>query len=218
MIVIASNSTSLAMRWTRALRGKYRSCIISEKSALEESMSRLKPCVLLLDTTLPRLHVARDLRNIQRLSPSTKIIALATTPDPNEALAMLKAGAKGYCVHKISTAMLRKAVRAVMTGEFWAGRKVVAELIDNVIAAESRRRLPKETGVGLANLSPRQREIAAMVADGARNKDIAAHLGISEAAVKAHLGALFRKFNLSTRLELARLFAATTSHGAASSR
>ena len=63
--------------------------------------------------------------------------------------------------------------------------------------------------MSLDKLSPRQRQIAALVVEAARNKDIANRLNISEAAVKAHLGAMFRKFNLSTRLELARLITTT---------
>ena len=63
--------------------------------------------------------------------------------------------------------------------------------------------------MSLEGLSPRRRQIAALVVEAARNKEIANRLNISEAAVKAHLGAMFRKFNLATRLELARLFAAT---------
>jgi DNA-binding CsgD family transcriptional regulator len=64
--------------------------------------------------------------------------------------------------------------------------------------------------MNLDGLSPRQRQIAALVVQAARNKEIASRLKISEAAVKAHIGAMFRKFNLSTRLELARLFSFST--------
>ena len=209
MILIASNNPKLAMRLTRALRGKYVSCVVTEKSALEESLGGLKPSVLLLDVGLPRLRAGRELPNIQRLSPATKVIVLSGAHSSNEGTAILKAGAKGYCSHSISGTLLRKAIKAVTRGEFWAGRQIVSELIDKVVSADNYRKLPPEARMSLDRLSPRQRQIAALVVEAARNKEIANRLNISEAAVKAHLGAMFRKFNLSTRLELARLFAAT---------
>jgi two-component system, NarL family, nitrate/nitrite response regulator NarL len=213
MILIASHNTKLAMRWTRALRGKYVSCVITEKSALEASLRGLKPNLLLLDLGLPRLRPARELPNIQRLSPATKIIAMSDAHSSNEGSAILRAGAKGYCRHSISGTLLQKAIKAVIRGEFWAGRQIVSELIDEVVSADTNRKLPPKVGMSLDGFSPRQRQIAALVVEAARNKEIANRLNISEAAVKAHLGALFRKFNLATRLELARLFAALATGG-----
>jgi DNA-binding NarL/FixJ family response regulator len=213
MILIASNNPRLAMRWTRALHGRYVSCVITEKSALEESLRRLKPSILLLDIGLPRLRSARELPNIQRLNPTTRIIAMSDAPNSNEGTAILKAGAKGYCSQDISAALLQKAIKTVSGGEFWAGREIVSALIDEAVSVDSRRTHTEGAHIRLDTLSPRQRQIAAMVLEAARNKEIARRLKISEAAVKAHLGAMFRKFNLSTRLELARLFAATTLGG-----
>jgi two-component system, NarL family, nitrate/nitrite response regulator NarL len=219
MILIASHNAKLAMRWTRALRGKYDWCVITEKSALEESLCGLKPGVLLLDVGLPRLRAGRELPNIQRLSPATKVIVLSGAHSSNEGTAILKAGAKGYCSHSISGTLLQKAIKAVSRGEFWAGRQIVSELIDEVVSADNHRKPPAEVRMSLDRLSPRQRQIAALVVEAARNKEIANRLNISEGAVKAHLGAMFRKFNLSTRLELARLFAtlATVSTGSSQS-
>ena len=208
MILIASNSPKLAMRLTRALRGKYVSCVVTERSALEESLCGLKPSVLLLDVGLPRLRAGRELPNIQRLSPATKVIAMSGANSSSEGIAILKAGAKGYCSHSISGTLLQKAIKAVTRGEFWAGRQIVSELIDEVVSADNSSKPPTEVRISLDGLSPRQRQIAALVVEAARNKEIANRLNISEAAVKAHLGAMFRKFNLATRLELARLFAA----------
>jgi DNA-binding NarL/FixJ family response regulator len=205
MILIATNNAKLAMRWTRALRGKYVSCVIAEKPALEESMRGLKPKVLLLDVGLPRLRPIRELRNIQRLSPTTKIIAMSDTHNSTEGTAILKVGAKGYCSQNISTALLRKAVKTILGGQFWAGHKIVSALIAEAVSTNNHREPTPETRKNLDGLSPRQRQIAALVVQAARNKDIASRLKISEAAVKAHIGAMFRKFNLSTRLELARL-------------
>jgi two-component system, NarL family, nitrate/nitrite response regulator NarL len=218
MILIASNNPKLTIRWTRALHGKYPTCVITEKSAIKESLQGLKPSVLLVDVGLPRLRTARELPKFQRLSPTTKIMAMSSSANSKEALAVLKAGAKGYCPHGINGTILRKAVKAVLSGEFWAGRKVLSELIDEAISARTQKVPHTARLINADSLSPRQRQIAVMILDAARNKEIAEKLKISEAAVKAHISAMFRKFNLSTRLELARLLAATASRGATSSR
>ncbi|MGH7927936.1 MAG: LuxR C-terminal-related transcriptional regulator [Candidatus Binatia bacterium] len=204
MILIASNTPKLAMRWTRALRGKNATCLVNQKTALEESLSGLKPHVLLFDIGLSRLRVARELPTLQGLSPATKIIVISDSCSPGEALAVLKAGAKGYCSHDISCVLLQKAIRAVLRGELWAGRQIISELIAEMISPGNRRILPRED-TRLDGLTARRQQVAALILDGAGNKEIANRLSITEATVKAHVTGLFRQFNVGKRLELARL-------------
>jgi two-component system, NarL family, nitrate/nitrite response regulator NarL len=213
MILIATNNPRLAKRWSRALRGKYASCVVSHKPALTQTLSSLKTRVLLLDVGLPRLRTARDLPSIQRLSPPTKIIILSAALNTNEAIAVLKAGAKGYCDHRISGALLQKATRAAIRGELWAGRKIVSELVEEMISTENRRTLVSTGKISFDGLSPRKRQIAALVVEGIINKEIANRLNISEATVKAHVTGIFRRFKVSRRLDLERLFAAVPLNG-----
>ena len=214
MILIASNNPKLVTRWSRSLRGKYTSCVVSHKSALTQTLNSLKPRVLLLDVGLPRLRAARDLPSIQRLSPGTKIIVLSDTLRQNEAIAVLKAGAKGYCNHTISGALLQKATKAVIRRELWAGRKIVSELVEQMISTDNRRGILPTGKINIDGLSPRKRQIAALVVEGIINKEIANRLNISEATVKSHVTGIFRRFKVSRRLELERLFAAVQLDGA----
>jgi DNA-binding NarL/FixJ family response regulator len=206
MILIATSNPKLIARWSRALRGKYASCVVSQKSALTKTLSSLKTRVVLLDCGLPRLRAARDLPGIQRLSPSTKVIVLSNTPTINEAIATLKAGAKGYCEHGIRGTLLQKAIRTVLRGEVWAGRRMVSELIGAMVSADKHRKLLPKAKMSLDGLSARKQQVAALVIEGAGNKAIADRLNISEATVKAHITSIFRQFSVSRRLDLARLF------------
>ena len=208
MILIASNNQTLIKRWSRALGGKYASCVVSHKAALTQTLSSLKTPVLLLDVGLPRLRVTRDLPSIQQLSPGTRIIVLSDTLRTYEAIAVLKAGAKGYCDHRISGALLQKATGAVIRGELWAGRKIVSELVEEMISTDNRRRFVPTGNISFDGLSPRKRQIAALVVEGTINKEIANRLNISEATVKSHVTGIFRRFKVSRRLDLERLFAA----------
>jgi two-component system, NarL family, nitrate/nitrite response regulator NarL len=141
------------------------------------------------------------------LSPATKIIILSDAFNTNEAIAVLKAGARGYCGHGISGALLQKATRTVIRGELWAGRKIVSELVEEMISTDNRRRLVPTGKISFDGLSPRKRQIAALVVEGIINKEIANRLNISEATVKAHVTGIFRRFKVSRRLDLERLFA-----------
>jgi len=213
MILIASNNPTLVTRWSRALRGKYPSCVVSHKSALTQTLSSLKTRVLLLDVGLPRLRVARELPSILTLSPGTRIIVLSDSLSTYEAIAVLKAGAKGYCDHRISGALLQKATRAVIRGELWAGRKIVSELVEEMISTDNRRRFVPTGKISFDGLSPRKRQITALVAEGIINKEIANRLNISEATVKSHVTGIFRRFKVSRRLDLERLFVAVQLDG-----
>jgi hypothetical protein len=81
MILIASNNPKLVNRWSRSVRKKYPFYTVSQKTALIRAMSSLKPPVLILDVGLPRLRAARELPDIQKLSPLTKILEPLRQPE-----------------------------------------------------------------------------------------------------------------------------------------
>lgn len=140
------------------------------------------------------------------MSPVTKVIIFSDILNTNEAIAVIKAGARGYCGHGITGALLQKAIKTVLRGELWAGRQIVSELIDEMVSADKRKKLLPRAKMSLDGLSPRKQQIAALVVEGIINKEIANRLNISEATVKAHVTGIFRQLKVSRRLDLARLF------------
>jgi len=203
MIVIASNNPKLVNRWSRALQKKYQLYIVSQKSSLLRSIGNIKPRVLLLDVGLPRLRVVRELPDIQKLSPSTRILVLFESPTTKDGISVLKAGAKGYASQKLSAASREKSVNALIRNELWAGRRVLADLFAQLHSEHQRTASTHRPNTSLDGLSPRKRQIAELVSEGIGNKDISARMNIGQATVKAQLTEIFRHFRVTNRLQLA---------------
>jgi len=212
IVFIASLDTGARSKWRKALRNSFAVHERGGITGLDSVLRELKPAVLLLDLNLRRLSGINNLPSIQQLSPSTKIIVLTKVPNVGEELSALKLGAKGYSGKNISEDLLKKAIRLVQQGELWTGRKIIPNILREVLAANGKNG-ELSTGrprVPLEHLTSKKREIARLIAEGVTNKEIARRLNISEATVKAHLTAIFRKFAISNRTQLAALIAAET--------
>jgi DNA-binding NarL/FixJ family response regulator len=207
MVLIASPNMHVVRRWSQGLRGDFVTHAVEDAFALEQGMTLFKPPVLLLDLALLRSGRIKSISALQRLSLPTKVIVFSANPNDVEAISVLRAGAKGYCSRQIEPGMLKKAVGSVQKGEIWAGRKLIPQLIEELTArAETRqRRFSAELDGWFNLLTYRQRQIAALVSRGARNKEIATKIQMSEKTVKAHLTAIFRKLGVANRIGLALL-------------
>ncbi len=176
---------------------------VSRWESLDRTISRLNPGIVLLDAELLHSSGVTDLSIIRRISRKARIIVLSPSPNDIEALAGLRAGARGYCGRGIGTALLRKAVDRVREGEIWAERRLIPLLVELcVMPPEELSETAPRTDSRLALLTPREREIAWLIGAGATNRDIARRLLVSEGTVKAHLTAIFRKLGFSDRLQL----------------
>ena len=200
--------------WVQALQEKFAICEVAERRALERVVANLKPDVLVVDLALPGLRRVRGLRDIRRLNPSTKIIALTDAPAEEEGMLALKAGAKGYCAHTMKPEAFKKAVIAIRNGEIWAPRHLLRVLIAELVAlVDSRDIVDSRDNEAiqvmpdsrLKGLTARQRVVAHMISRGASNKEIGNRLNICERTVKAHVTEAFRNAGVSDRLHLALL-------------
>jgi len=204
-LVIASPVVESRRRWGRKLQEAFAICEVAERRALEQVTANLRPDVLILDLTLPNLGRVRGLPHIQQLSLSTKTLVLTDAPAEAEAIAALKAGAKGYCSRAIDPVQLKKAAQVLHKGEMWVQRKLIPSLVAELISLTERS--PRDAGADpqLEGLTARQRLVADLLTSGACNKEIASRLNIAERTVKAHLTEAFRNFGVSDRLKLALL-------------
>lgn len=205
VVLIASPIAGVRSQWSDGLEDRFPLYEVAERASLERSMTSLKPAILLLDLALPGLGGVEGTPSIQRLSPLTSIILMTSTSNDREGLAALKAGARGYCSLDMDPQLLKKAVSVVIKGEIWVARNVFAPLLEELTSLTERRHkeFPPNLDTRLDRLTPREREIAQLIGGGASNKEIAGRLNITEATVKAHLTAIFRKLGLSDRLGLA---------------
>jgi len=208
LVLVASSVVGLRRRCRQALDRAYSVHEVSERGELERSMVNRRPAALLLDLGLPGLGGPGGVVAIQKLRAATKIIALTAVPDEHEGIAVLKAGARGYCDREIDGLLLEKATDVVLKGEIWVGRKLIPHLLEEltVLTEQRRREAPGKSDDRLERVTPRERQIVDLLSAGASNKEIAKRLNVTERTVKAHLTAIFRKLGLAGRLQLA-LFA-----------
>src|ERR1700733_11800109 len=164
----------------------------------------LEPDILLLDLLMPRLPGLEALRAIMSKSPRVKIIMLTSTISTQQIIEALQIGARGILLKDSVAGDLSKALRAVLSGDYWIGGERVANLLTalNVLMKEAAAGPERKT----YGLTPRGLEVVTCIVEGCSNKDVAKQFSISEETVKRHLSNIFDKTGVSTRLELA-LFA-----------
>jgi two-component system, NarL family, nitrate/nitrite response regulator NarL len=180
---------------------------VSELRSLTRRLESFPPAVVLLDLDLPGLGRIAGLPSIRRTQPAAKILVRARCPEDGEAIAALKAGMSGYHARDIPSEVLAKALDVVQQHEIWISRRLVSHLLDELrAAAEARDPSPMEAGGRLQLITPRQRQIIALLSAGARNREIAQRLNLAERTVKAHLTVVFKELGVSGRVDLA-LFA-----------
>lgn len=192
-------------RWLKVLQRAYVVQEVADQSALRQQLAGMCPAVLALDLDLCSSDRAADILAIQKLSPSTRIILLSDDPNDQEGVWALKVGAKGHCRKDMPPLMLKKAVEMVLAEQIWVGRNVVPHILEELTALSVLRqqKAAATTDNYLERLTPREREVACLVGDGDSNKEIATKINVTEATVKAHLTAVFRKLGVSDRLRLA---------------
>ncbi len=161
-----------------------------------------------LDPGLPALE---QLAALRKSVGAARVIALATYPDNEEALALFSAGVRAYCNAHATAANLRQVADVVQAGGLWIGEALLQRLLAATSVAMARTPLAasaldtsgKASARRLATLTRREQEVAEKVAGGSSNKEIARQLAITERTVKAHVGSIFQKLNARDRLHLA---------------
>lgn len=169
--------------------GTLRECVAT---LAEESID-----VVLLDLDLGNERGADFFRRANELGYKGRVLILTGGVDPEEAARLLAQGAVGIFLKHNRPQLLSKSIRRVVAGEVWLDQSYVQALLKEVTQredAEQRR-----------TLTQRQREVLRGVFEGLANKEIASHLQVSEAAVKATLQQLFQKTGVRTRSQLVRI-------------
>jgi len=160
----------------------------------------LEPDVVLLDVHMPGGGGVEVIRRVAQTRPAVRFLALSVSDAAEDVIALIRAGARGYVTKSISGAELADAVRRVCDGDAVFSPRLAGFVLD-VFAAE----IPAaQVDPELDLLTPREREVLQHIARGYMYKEIAAQLGISAKTVEAHVSAVLRKLQLSSRHELSR--------------
>lgn len=164
------------------------------------------PDVVLLDVHMPDGGGLEVLRQIGADAPGTRFLALSVSDAAEDVIAVIRAGARGYVTKTISGADLADAVRRVNDGDAVFSPRLAGFVLDAFAGAVPAPAAGNEAD--LDQLTPREREVLQHIARGYMYKEIAQRLGISAKTVEAHVSAVLRKLQLSSRHELSRWAAA----------
>jgi two-component system response regulator NreC len=176
--------------------------IIGEASSAAEAMEaalRLKPNVILMDIGLPDLSGIDATREIKKRTPEVAIVALTIHEDEEYFFKMLEAGASGYVPKRAAPEELITAIRAAATGQVYLYPSLAKLLVRDFLDGGRAGTEPTSS-----DLTDREQEVLAYLAEGASNEEIAVSLVISPKTVARHRENIMRKLNLHSRAELVR--------------
>jgi two-component system, NarL family, response regulator LiaR len=160
---------------------------------------RLRPDVVLMDLVMPNLDGVGAMRELRQRVPGARVIVLTSFLDDERLLPAVRAGAAGYLLKNVQPQELARAIRTAAAGEALLDPAVAARLVEAL--EEDGRDTHAE------QLTPREREVLALIGRGYANKRIALELGIAEKTVKTHVGNVLSKLGVSDRTQAA-LYAA----------
>jgi DNA-binding NarL/FixJ family response regulator len=176
--------------------------VVGEAGDGEEAVRKavaLRPDVAIVDITMPGPGGIKTIERIRRAAPATRVLVLTMHDAPAYLRAALAAGAVGYVVKRAADSELIAAIRDVHRG-----RTVLdASLATQVVQSGVRRR-PAAGGPAASPLSPREREVLELVAQGYTNQQIADRFGLSVKTVETYRARLVEKLGLQSRAELVR--------------
>jgi DNA-binding NarL/FixJ family response regulator len=177
--------------------------VVGEAGEVAEAVraiEELEPDVVLLDVHMPGGGGVEVIRQATEGRPAVRFLALSVSDAPDDVISVIRAGARGYVTKTISAPDLVDAIRRVAEGDAVFSPRLAGFVLD-AFAGEL---APAQVDPELDLLTPREREVLQHIARGYMYKEIAAQLGISAKTVEAHVSAVLRKLQLSSRHELSR--------------
>ena len=171
---------------------------VTDGQALIRAVEELNPDLVLADVTMPLLSGLEAARRIKQAGAACRVILLTMHADQELAAEAFRAGASGYLVKTSPTAEMEEALREVLQGRTYLSRELRRNAGSSVAA---------EFGNAFDKLSPRQREVLQLIAEGLSHKAIAASLHVSVKTVEFHKYQMMEILGLRTTAELARFAA-----------
>jgi two-component system response regulator NreC len=175
--------------------------VVAESSDGREAVQQaetVKPDVVVMDIAMPNLSGIEAAERITALLPETRIVILSMHSDESYVLRSLKAGVKGYLLKDSAEGDLVDAIKAVHSGKAFFSPEISRMLVEDYMRETRNRRVEDSYEL----LTPREREILQMLAEGKSNKEIATALNLSLYTVETHRRNLQEKLNLHSFPEL----------------
>lgn len=200
VVLVCSTDDAVRRKWAAALGDSYR---VEPAAGFDQALQALRTLPVDLILVHRSMVNQAQLGELCRSRPGIKVFVLCDRPEDADGVVCLRAGCVGYANTYASSPRLRTAVELVLSGLAWVGKSLMQHLVQGVAPPPAKMERPGADNKAIKDLTPREREIAQLIAEGLPNNGIAARLGISERTVKAHLGAIYSKTGVGNRLALA---------------
>lgn len=171
----------------------------SEVDPAIELIREREPDVVLVDVHMPAGGGAQVIREVLATHPDTRFLALSVSDSPDDVIATIRAGARGYVTKSIAPRDLADAIRRIFDGDAVFSPRLAGFVLDAFATVPVGGVDPE-----LDQLTAREQQVLRLIARGYTYKEIGTELGISVKTVEAHVSAVLRKLQLSNRHELAR--------------
>ena len=166
--------------------------------AAVQMVEKHKPTVLILDLNMPRLHGIEVLRQTRTSSPHTRVMVLSMHNDEAYVIETLRGGAMAYILKGSESQEIARALAEVLAGRRFLSAPLSEWAINALVAK------PADAGDPLQAVTPRERMVLQLAAEGASNSEIAEKLFISPRTAETHRTNLLRKLGLQTQTDLVR--------------
>jgi len=201
-LVLADDHIIVREGLRRLLRNERGLKVVGEASNGLEAVSlvkEFKPDILVLDLMMPHLNGLQVIRELSRISPETRVVVLTMYADEPYIAEALASGALGYVLKDAGFKHLLRAIR-----EAYAGHRYLSPPLSERMIELYGLKAKRSSFDPYDSLTPRERQILQMTAEGSTSAEIAAHLSISPRTVESHRSNLLRKLRLKNHSELVR--------------
>ena len=204
-VVLADDQALMRMGFRMVLEAEEDITVVGEASDGTSALAQAKalhPDVILMDVRMPGMNGIEATERIAQECPSTRVLILTTFDLDEYAFAGLRAGASGFLLKDTRPAELAEAIRTVADGEAVVSPRITRRMLEMFAS-----HLPDDGSQAIdedpriASLTPREREILVLMAQGMSNSEIAAHLVVSATTVKTHVGNILAKLDVRDRVQ-----------------
>jgi two-component system response regulator DevR len=203
-VLLVDDSPIIRLGLRSALEDYADLTIIGEAGTAAEGVAavlKLKPDIVLLDVHLPDKSGLQACRELLKARPQTHVLILSSSESERNVSEALSAGARGYLLKDNDGATLAAALRNVAAGQSVLDPSLAGQVMNLV-----RNRGTPSAAEKLSQLSPQERRVVALLAEGMTNKAIGEQLGLTEKTVKNYLATIFTKLNIARRTQAASLY------------
>jgi DNA-binding NarL/FixJ family response regulator len=181
----------------QTLETSFNGLIVSECGSIEQLGAAIEASedidLVLLDLSMPGVHGYSGLVYLRAQAPHVPIVVVSGNENPSVIRRCLEFGASGFIPKSLAVNAMGDAIKAVLDGKIWLPPDFKPE--------DARNETPDDLAARLSTLTPQQIRVLMMLGEGLLNKQIAYHLNVSEATIKAHVSAILHKLGVDSRTQ-----------------